>query len=413
MVSLSDSLRERPVVYVTRDIERALGLPLGTPGYSIIANASAFANEMAVGHPNVLLIQEDHILDTHELLAHPKTAEYIRTITNPSILVFKNTKIIEKICGAHGWPLLNPSAQLSAQIEEKITQLSFLPALSSFFPDYQVIIGKELEWQQTPIVVQFNHSHTGSGTKLITAESDLNELKNTFPNRPMRVAPYITGPLFTNNNIVVGSNVFVGNMSYQITGLTPFTDNPFATIGNDWAFPYHTLSETERQAYHKIATTVGAELARHGWRGLFGIDAILDSATRQWRLLEINARQPASTVYESQLQMNTRTQTPSDNVTSFEAHILGLLGIETTTSLVPIQHGAQIIFRNRPSHQFRDALGLISALQAANIFVLPYENTTPGSDRLRMQLPTTLMADHNLLNEDGKMIIDHINSQFA
>ena len=65
-----------PIIYVTRDIERALGLalsnveglPLDTPGYFIISNFTPFAKRVARGRKNVVLVKEEKMLDTYELL---------------------------------------------------------------------------------------------------------------------------------------------------------------------------------------------------------------------------------------------------------------------------------------------------------------------------------------------------------
>ena len=110
--------------------------------------------------------------------------------------------------------------------------------------------------------------------------------------------------------------MLLGNISYQITGLKPFTDLPFSTIGNDWALPHKYLSKKQISQYKKIATDVGLKLQKAGWKGLFGIDVVVDDKTNKLYLLEINCRQPASTTYESQLQSckDTKKQGYKDNV---------------------------------------------------------------------------------------------------
>src|SRR5438046_690589 len=115
MKTLSAALKKNPVVYVTRDIERALGLPLHTSDYYIIANSSPFAMPLARKKKNVLLIKGKKKLDTRELLNNPKTAVFIKKIGSASIVVFKNTLQIENVCATHGWSLLNPPAAIASQ----------------------------------------------------------------------------------------------------------------------------------------------------------------------------------------------------------------------------------------------------------------------------------------------------------
>ena len=64
--------------------------------------------------------------------------------------------------------------------------------------------------------------------------------------------------------MVWSDKILLGNISYQITGLKPFTDLPFATIGNDWALPYKILSPEQIKQYNKIATEVGRRLKNPG-----------------------------------------------------------------------------------------------------------------------------------------------------
>ena len=317
-----------PVFYVTRDIERALGLNLSISNYYIISNYTEYGKSLAKKYKNILLIKEEKMLDTWELLKHSKVKKNINHLSSPrrrgsswlahnrldprlrgddrrhspDILVFKNTSQIEKICHENNWNLLNPATKLSNEIEEKISQIKWLGSLKKYLPKYQIKKCGKIKWGGKKFVLQFNHSHTGSGTLLIENENQLNEIKNKFPLREARVADYIDGPLFTNNNIVWEKQILFGNINYQITGLKPFTDLRFATIGNDWTLPNKILSAEQIKKYKKIANDVGQRMKKFGWKGLFGIDVVIDKKTGRLYLLEINARQPASASFESGLQ---------------------------------------------------------------------------------------------------------------
>lgn len=354
------------IVYITRDIERALGLPRETPGYFIITNESPFA-------------KRGESLDTHELLALKETAAFLEKLREPKILVFKNTPQIERIAGERGWRLLNPSAELSARVEEKISQIMWLGELERFMPPHRVAVVKDISWDGTPFILQFNHAHTGLGTLHIKTPADLRRVQEQFPDRPARVMQFISGPVFTNNNVVARDAILVGNINYQITGIAPFTDNPFATIGNDWGFMKRYLSEIHVEEYQKIATLIGKKLRADGWKGLFGIDVIVDSTSGALYLLEINARQPASTTYESQLQEKS-LQSSKFGMTTFGAHISALLGHDlSSASLIPIDDGAQIFIRNKKQEIIQ-----------------------------RFQTQELLMAAHGVLNERGREIAEMI-----
>ncbi len=381
------------IIYITRDIERALGC-LTTPSVSIISNDSDFAKSIKERYPKqIFLIEDNKTLDTYELLEHPKTTEVLSHLTNPQILVFKNTSRIEKWCATNNYPLLNPPAKLAASLEEKLTQLETLDDLIELMPRYKKKTIEDLHWFREPYIIQFNHSHTGSGTVLIDSEEKLDELKKVFAKRECRIAPFISGPIFTSNIVVGIDAILTGNMSYQITGLQPFTDETFATIGNDWGAPYSILNDSERAEYELISREIAKKLQSLRWKGLFGIDAIWSTQEKRWYVIEINARQPASASYESMLQKNTNSQ-PS-NLTILEAHLKALQGESLKEySLTKITDGAQIIHRvtkkitspEQAAHMLQKLDELrFETWNTKKLTIIPYENTSHNSDLLRIQ----------------------------
>jgi len=210
--------------------------------------------------------------------------------------------------------------------------------------------------------------------------------------------------------------VLTGNINYQITGLAPFTANPFATVGNDWTLPQQLIparharplavvaggQRRQIKQFKQMATAIGKKLAHDGWRGLFGIDAILDEKTGKLYLIEINARQPASTAFESELQKKTGGR----GLTIFEAHLIALLKLPyKKQKLIAIKDGAQIVKRMPNAKcQMPNKKLIINKLKKIGLNVIPYENTMPGSDWLRVQSEKGIMAEHNKFNEIGKNI---------
>ncbi len=396
---------KKRLFYVCRDVERAAaGLLLGLQNFYIITNDGPYARELQKKYgQKIIVVKSKNLLDTHELLAfcHPEAtyaegssrrmgedSSYSFGMTikqNDLILVFKPTTQIEKICAQNGWRLLNPSAELSRTVEEKISQIKWLGALvKKYLPPHKIDILKNLQFSGEPFVLQFNHGHTGNGTILIKSKKQLANLIKKFPDRPARVTRYVDGSLFTNNNIVWGDKILLGNINYQITGLKPFTNNKFATIGNDWALPHKILSATQKKKYYEIAKAVGERLAKDGWRGLFGIDVVMDAHTQKMYLLEINARQPASTTFESELQHLT----DNNGITTFDAHLSALLGTHPDShALTKIFDGAQIVKRVGGKK--------IPALKSWR--QIKYRNTEPGADEIRFQFLHGIMTAHNKL----------------
>lgn len=421
------ALKKQPIVYIARDLERALGLAKDYENYHSITNTTPFAKQIesrksevsandrpASGwqSPKVLLIESDRLLDTHELLTHPTAVAFLKTLHNPQVLVFKNTTVIENICREQGYTLLNPPARFSQMVEEKISQLEWLGELAELLPPHRVELLKNISFADVEgKILQVNRAHTGSGTIHVTDKQVFQDLQTKFPNRPVRITDFVAGPMLTNNNVVWGTHILSGPINYQITGLLPFTDRPFATIGNDWALPHTLLSPEHMKSYQNIAQAVGEKLASQGWRGLFGIDVVLDEKQQKLYLIEINARQPASTTFESTLQQKSPQYQISNfkYLTTFECHLAGLLNLPYEgQEIIPLTDGAQIIQRVREHHPAPLAAATAS-LTTAGFTVTPYTNTKPGEDLLRIQSSRGLMNKHNALNEVGKLIAEKLS----
>ncbi len=397
------NIADKTIVYIARDLERALGVQTTIAAYFIITNSTPFAKEMSSLNKNIILVDSPHILDTHELLAHPDTEKFLNSQVNPLLLVFKNTTTIEQICEAHGWKLLNPAATLANQVEEKISQVAWLGDLARFLPKHQIQLLKDVQFTGDSFILQFNRAHTGNGTILIDNENTLRELQEKFPERPVRITAFVSGTMITSNNIVFEDTILVGNPNVQITGLVPFTDTPFATVGNDWTLGNSILSEAQQKQYKAMVTAIGEKLRASGWHGLFGTDIILAN-NGQLYLIEINARQPAGTTFESQLQQKSPTV--------FDAHLLSLLGEKAEDQLLTeVNDGAQLILRNQTAVKFSETnLTVFTArLQSGGFTVTRYTNTEPGSDLVRIQSQRGLMKSPTQLNEHGESIVTALN----
>ncbi len=387
MKALEIALKKQPIVYVTRDIERALGLPPKTKNYFIVTNNTPFGKQVAKTRSGILLIKSKTLLDTRELLTHLSTVKFIKKIKNPHILVFKNTGAIETACKEQGWPLLNPSAELANKVEEKITQVEWLGKLTKYLPPHQILPCKKIKFTGEKFILQFNRAHTGSGTLLIETKKQLQEIQKQFPDRPARVTKYIEGPVFTSNNVEWNNTTFIGNISYQITGLWPFTERSFATVGNDWGLPYEFLNGTLAKQYCAMAGAIGKKLAASGWKGLFGIDVVFDEKNKKLHLIEINARQPASTTYESELQMKQKKKSID---TIFEGHLASLLGLKNIPyEPAVITTGGQIIVKVTSLFKEikKQQKNIIKNAAGEGCRVIPYTNTELETDCLRIQSP--------------------------
>ena len=105
------------------------------------------------------------------------------------------------------------------------------------------------------------------------------------------------------------------------------------------------------------------------------------------------------------MQQSYKLKTKSYQLTTFEAHLLALLDADLKdTQLIPVTDGSQIILRVQPTKNF-DLRSQILDLESRNFNVIQYDNTTPGSDLIRIQSQHGIMSDHNQFDDIGQEIL--------
>lgn len=399
--NLDKYIKTHFVTYVTRDIERALGIE-PRDGYFIITNTSSYAEELALKYPNNILLikrnKNEEPLDTFELLITPKVQSILKE-RGGSVLVFKNTPRIEGAINNLGLKLLNPPSNIGKKIEEKISQISWLGDMASLLPKYETLLCRNLEFHGEQFVLQFNYGHSGDSTLLIKSDKDIDYFKKTFPNRPVKKTVFLEGPSYTQNIVINGNEIIYGNISYQITGQKPFTENTFSTVGNDWLIAKKSLTEIDNDEIRKIGEGVAKKMQKEAWRGLFGIDLKKNTKENKWYLIEINARQPASTTFESKLQK----EKSSIDTNIFEAHLLSMIQTEIIGEITKIDSGAQII--QRLTHNIKTVdEQKNNTIKKGGCDTIIYDNKMINSDLIRIQTRDGFMQDENQLNNLAKNI---------
>jgi len=320
---INKRIENKPLLYITRNKQRALGIEKLLINYKIITTIP--------------------LKDTAEIIA-------TTDIPKGMIIVFKNNSKIQRTSKKKGVVLLNPDFHLAEKYENKISQYQWLKKIiPEYLPSIAIKTPKTISFSELekkigkPFICQFNHSHSGEGTQIIKDKQDWEKLKKKFPQRPLRLSKLIEGQTFTLNVCIWGRCILLGNPSYQITGLKEFTDLPFATIGNDWSYAKKNLSKKDIESIKKITKRVGNAMLKDGWKGLFGIDFIRSG--ENWFVIEINARQPASASIETIFQ-----QKQGNGLTIMTAHFAALLDIPLPTNnpkMQEISQGAQILVRKK------------------------------------------------------------------
>lgn len=237
------------------------------------------------------------VRQTSALLAD---ASVIATIPQGSaITVFKNLPRSEKLAAAHGWQLLAPRARLVRELEDKITFVDFcaqhgLPALPA------TVTPLAAHHFERPVVVQTRRGHAGESTYFVHSLSELAELQNRLGEWLVKITPLLNLPTFTLNLVVTTGQIFYSQPLWQITDkkLNPL---PGGTAGVDFA-PARALQKKTHAAIASLAEKTGAALRTVGYRGLAGLDFLVDDAAGTVHLVECNPRVTANLGYLTQLQ---------------------------------------------------------------------------------------------------------------
>ena len=306
------------IFFICNDAERALGLELVLENFHIVCiddnpivdfiknkGGQVFCLERELGKLNPIF------RNSNKLLQQPSVQEYISKNTpegeKPNVAFFKIAPNLERTCESLGYRILNTTAALNKRFELKLSQYELLKNSGVHFPKTEVILLGESLYSELlqklgpSFVIQYDRGHTGTGTVFINSEDDYENERLQFPKRMARVSEKIEGEVWTLNACVTRFGIVCGGLSYQITGVPECTSVKGGTVGNDWKMSKQ-LSEKDLEQISEITKNAGERMFDDGFRGLFGLDFVIDKSGKVF-LIEINARQPASTSMHTKLML--------------------------------------------------------------------------------------------------------------
>jgi hypothetical protein len=129
---------------------------------------------------------------------------------------------------------------------------------------------------------------------------------------------------------VTRGGIYLGGLSYQITGTPGLAHTESATIGNDFAYRPQITSSHLAEITSQM-TLLGEHMRANGYLGMFGVDLIVDD--KSYKLIEINARQPAS------IPLFTKIQLLGKQVPLSLIHLAEFAGL--TLEIDPVAYSAE------------------------------------------------------------------------
>ncbi len=158
----------------------------------------------------------------------------------------------------------------------------------SYYSDDDLILIREAA-ERGPLVLRANRSDGGAGLTLIREPSELSQNWPKHVDGFLAAARFLTPsiPLNVNACVFADGQVSVHAPSVQLIGIPRCTNRIFGYCGNDFA-QARELGAAVLDALDRMVRTVGAWLARQGYLGAFGIDALLHEG--KVSLVELNPR---------------------------------------------------------------------------------------------------------------------------
>lgn len=301
--------------------------------------------------------------------------KYIKDLNEPfSFLVYKSSTFLEKVCAENGWNFIGNKKDHREIYENKKIFKEILREIGvEAIPGENLLIDDLTDtkfiWYQEKLgqknlVLQLAEMTYGggSGTFFIDDVSQLGEfrervvqIRKNFEGKKKKietvnVAPFITG---TSSSISCCAT-FKGTLSgpiqtqiidvYQVTAKEPGRSGKYA--GTDWSYRKYSTSSQKQADF--IAQKFGEYLYKHGYKGIFGIDLIVEESGKVWPV-ECNPRDTDAFPVVSMLMMDAGC-VPLDVF-----HNLELLGVEydfdfeevnNSYKLKPFE-ASQIIIENR------------------------------------------------------------------
>lgn len=289
------------------------------------------------------------------VLAHPKTKDYIEEVTAGShfrqaFIPYKASPQMEQICQKNNWLLIIPSYKFGKPLfENKIKFRKILEELEGSPVPGEITEVESLNYQilsqkyGLPFVIQHPTQGGGKGTFFINnyegfievihklSKSIKKEEEGAEPTDEVIVAKFIKGPSPSITGCVTKHGILSTNPQYQLLDI-PELYNPKKGAGlfcgHDW-----TASDFDQniqnQAYQMV-DKVGRYFQKQGYKGIFGLDFVLDKTEQKIYVTECNPRLLGS------FPTLTMVQLMNNEPPIIAFHILEFLNIDYQINLAKI-----------------------------------------------------------------------------
>lgn len=431
--------------------------------YSIVCFKERFETSYISRDLEVFSVQREYPniktkkTNAKEILSLPVVQEYIESFGSPWILVYKSTPGIEKICKRFDWRIIGTPSHIRDKFENKkefrecLVKAQVKPIEGEVLKveeiDNRLYQSLKTKYAATKFVFQIAEMTEGggTGTSFIGSDSDflnfIEKLKEKWLVRKKKiefvtVTKFIEGTPSSIFACVTKYGILVGRVQTQLQDIPEVritNEGSGLFCGHDWS--YRNFSENIQNQAKEIARKLGELLLKEGFKGVFGVDLIVDGQERVYPI-ECNPRLTDAFPVVSMIYLE-KGIIPMDYF-----HILEHLGVDydldvektNQTYDTPLD-GSQILLETKSSNWTLSEGGLKAGIYQVNTsgelsFVkegyryehiendsqylvtegVPFKGTIfkPSARVLRLVSRKSILKDKNKLNSEARMIIREI-----
>lgn len=306
------------------------------PKFSILCSNDCQDNELirAEGIPVYSQKQIDKYVEISpitpgNIISTDMAKDYLKKIKGPfKFLIYKSMGRFEKVCSENGWGFIGNTMEIRDKYENKkifkeiIREIGIRSIPGDNLPiseiDFEVIKKYQKDFKTKKLVLQIAEATWGggSGTFFIENEDDFNKYKSRVDELYQRlestekrietvnIAPYIVGVSASIPCCATKFGTYTGSIQTQLVDVPevgaklPTRSGVFA--GHDWAYKKYSKKATDQA--DMIGKKFGDFIYKNGYRGIFGLDLIVDDNDDVWPV-ECNPRETDAFPLITMLQM--------------------------------------------------------------------------------------------------------------
>lgn len=335
------ALGARRVAWIAPDLGRTLGLARLLPEPLVVCQ-----DAQGAAPPGIDVVEvgggDDELRGSLAVLSDPRAVAALRDHGTTDLALFKvNARLVARAAELGLRVLAGPPA-VAQRFEHKLHFTRLLAELGLPAPVTRLFEGRLPPWADMArdlgeaLVVQAARGHSGQGTHLVRSEAAWEALRASLSGA--RVSPLLAGTPLTVNGCATDAGAAIGRPYAQLTGIPGATPHPLGACGNAFEGDRFDVPELRH-----AAARVGEALAAAGYRGIYGIDAVLSPAG-DVHVIEVNPRMISGSSLEALLQAAAGALPPA------AAHVLALCGAATPPTLegAPVTGGQVVLYSEAP-----------------------------------------------------------------